>query len=38
MAGYSALIDGENGACGVTYPDLPGIVVAMGEHRSTKPS
>ena len=30
MARYPALIDGENGACGVTFPDLPGIV-AMGE-------
>ena len=30
MARYPALIDGENGAYGVTFPDLPGIV-AMGE-------
>ena len=29
MAGYPALIDGEEGAWGVTFPDLPGIV-AMG--------
>ena len=29
MTRYSALIDGETGACGVTFPDLPGIV-AMG--------
>ena len=29
MARYPALIDGENGAYGVTFPDLPGIV-AMG--------
>jgi len=29
MAGYPALIDGEKGAYGVTFPDLPGIV-AMG--------
>ena len=29
MARYPALIDGENGAYGVTLPDLPGIV-AMG--------
>ncbi len=30
MARYPALIDGENGAYGITFPDLPGIV-AMGE-------
>ena len=30
MARYPALIDGEEGAYGVTFPDLPGIV-AMGE-------
>lgn len=29
MTRYPALIDGENGAYGVTFPDLPGIV-AMG--------
>ncbi len=29
MARYPALIDGEEGAYGVTFPDLPGIV-AMG--------
>ena len=29
MAGYPAPIDGEHGACSVTFPDLPGIV-AMG--------
>ena len=29
MTRYPALIDGEAGACGVTFPDLPGIV-AMG--------
>ena len=29
MARYPALIDGGNGAYGVTFPDLPGIV-AMG--------
>ena len=29
MTRYPALIDGETGACGVTFPDLPGIV-AMG--------
>ena len=29
MAGYPALIDGEKGTWGVTFPDLPGIV-AMG--------
>ena len=29
MARYPALIDGEKGAYGVTFPDLPGIV-AMG--------
>ena len=29
MARYPALIDGERGAYGVTFPDLPGIV-AMG--------
>lgn len=27
---YPALIDGENGAYGVSFPDLPGIV-AMGD-------
>ena len=30
MARYPALIDGEKGAYGVTFPDLPGIV-AMGK-------
>ena len=30
MPHYPALIDGEKGAYGVTFPDLPGIV-AMGE-------
>ena len=30
MPRYPALIDGENGAYGVTFPDLPGIV-AMGK-------
>lgn len=30
MTRYSALIDGETGAYGVTFPDLPGIA-AMGE-------
>jgi len=30
MLRYPALIDGEKGAYGVTFPDLPGIV-AMGE-------
>lgn len=30
MDRYPALIDGEEGAYGVTFPDLPGIV-AMGE-------
>ena len=30
MAQYPALIDGERGAYGVTFPDLPGIV-AMGD-------
>ena len=30
MRQYAALIDGEAGAYGVTFPDLPGIV-AMGE-------
>ena len=30
MADYPAIIDGENGAYGVTFPDLPGVV-AMGE-------
>lgn len=30
MARYPALIDGEEGAYGVAFPDLPGIV-AMGE-------
>lgn len=30
MPRYPALIDGERGAYGVTFPDLPGIV-AMGE-------
>ena len=29
MTRYPALIDGESGACGVTFPDLQGIV-AMG--------
>ena len=29
MAGYPALMDGEKGAYGATFPDLPGIV-AMG--------
>ncbi len=29
MTRYPALIDGAAGACGVTFPDLPGIV-AMG--------
>ena len=29
---YSALIDGESGAYGVSFPDLPGIV-AMGYTR-----
>ena len=29
MARYPTLIDGENGAYGVTFPDSPGIV-AMG--------
>ena len=29
MTRYPALIDGETGAYGVTFPDLPGIV-AMG--------
>ena len=29
MTRYPALIDGESGAYGVTFPDLPGIV-AMG--------
>ncbi len=29
MTRYPALIDGETGACGVTFPDLPGVV-AMG--------
>ncbi len=29
MARYPALIDGEEGAYGVTFPDLPGVV-AMG--------
>ena len=29
MSGYPALIDGEEGAYGVMFPDLPGIV-AMG--------
>ena len=29
MARYPALIDGETGAYGVTFPDLPGVV-AMG--------
>ena len=27
---YPALIDGEPGACGVSFPDLPGVV-AMGD-------
>ena len=35
MARYPALIDGEKGTYGVTFPDLPGIV-AMGAPRSTK--
>ena len=30
MLRYPALIDGEDGAYGVTFPDLPGVV-AMGE-------
>ena len=30
MSHYPALIDGEEGAYGVTFPDLPGIV-AMGK-------
>ena len=30
MLRYPALIDGKNGAYGVTFPDLPGVV-AMGE-------
>ena len=30
MVRYPALIDGENGAYGVTFPDLPGIV-SMGK-------
>ena len=30
MLRYPALVDGENGAYGVTFPDLPGVV-AMGE-------
>ena len=30
MLRYPALIDGENGAYGVTFPDLPGVV-AMGD-------
>lgn len=30
MIRYPALIDGEKGAYGVTFPDLPGLV-AMGE-------
>ncbi len=30
MIRYPALIDGEKGAYGVTFPDLPGIV-AMGK-------
>ena len=29
MTRYPALIDGETGAYGVTFPDLPGVV-AMG--------
>ena len=29
MTGFPALLDGEDGAYGVTFPDLPGIV-AMG--------
>ena len=29
MTRYPALIDGQTGACGVTFPDLPGVV-AMG--------
>ena len=30
MPNYPALVDGEDGAYGVTFPDLPGIV-AMGK-------
>ena len=30
MPSYPALVDGEKGAYGVSFPDLPGIV-AMGE-------
>lgn len=30
MVRYPALIDGENGAYGITFPDLPGIV-SMGK-------
>ena len=30
MVGYPAFVDGEAGAYGVAFPDLPGIV-AMGE-------
>lgn len=30
MPEYPAIVDGESGAYGVTFPDLPGIV-AMGE-------
>ena len=30
MPEYPAIVDGEKGAYGVTFPDLPGIV-AMGE-------
>ena len=29
MVRYPALIDGEKGACGVSFPDIPGVV-AMG--------
>ena len=29
MIGYPALIDGEDGAYGVVFPDIPGVV-AMG--------
>lgn len=29
MIRYPALIDGEKGACGVSFPDIPGVV-AMG--------
>ena len=30
MLEYPAIVDGESGAYGVTFPDLPGVV-AMGE-------